>query len=181
MRAARAEAFRERTFRLRCSRGHAEHFASRHKTLFSYVQPPTQFFSSRDGTWLSATRPTGRGPVEFVAKRSLVEPGATFQASATEWLPGKVATARWVEVHGVSGSLFKASTPEEEPRHVAVRPPAPFTGFGKYLRDVHRMRGNLTARLPGLRVRIASRQTQAGVCVLTRRMVERVCSQHCVP
>jgi hypothetical protein len=172
--AAHAGAYRDRSFRLRCAHGHAEHFGgSAH--LFEYIQSPTREFAGSDGTFLEATTSTRHRVTEFMAVRHLFVGGTSFRAGTLEWLPGGVATMRWVEAPGAN-SLFRTDPPTLHPAAAMVEPPAPFSGHAEYSRSAHSLRGPLSVKFLGLRLRIAGRSARAGVCVLTRSMRRRVCS-----
>jgi hypothetical protein len=72
-----------------------------------------------------------------------------------EWLPGEVATQRWVSRWGVSRARALTVGPGKDPAVVTFHPPAPFFGIGIYHRASHALTGSLGVKFPGLRVRLA--------------------------
>lgn len=172
-----AEALVERSFRLRCQHGHAQHFGNLNRPLVDYVDElPTRAFTSRDGTRLSALLKRGHRYLEFVATQELYEESSTFQAAAYERLPGSMVASRWVEASSRSVGDFTVEGSEERPRTATVTPPAPFAGRGVFLRRAQTMRGDLSAAFPGLgELRLVGPGSKAGICALTPKMIERVC------
>lgn len=172
--ASRARAYVTRTARLRCRHGHAESVKKAIPGLFGYLEAPLSL-SGHDGTFLTSDLRTRRRIVRFLAVRQLEEPTATFTAASLEWLPGEVGATRWIRVSRVRASAFTTAQPELHPPSARVEPPAPFAGSATYGRRTQSLRGNLSVSMPGLRVRIGDRRSQAGVCAATLRHPRWVC------
>lgn len=170
-------AFVERSFALRCKKGHADKFKNFIPGLFGYIAPPTRTFSNGDGTRLSSSMAGAGRVTEFVALHHLFEHSSTFEAAALEWLPGDVAATRWVEASRVAWSNFTIGQPDLHPQTATVDPPPPFSGEATYSRDTRTLTGDLTASFPGLELPLAGDQSEASICVFTRRMLNRVCDE----
>jgi hypothetical protein len=173
--AERAEEHITRSFKLRCKHGHAAKFQNRIPGLFGYIESGAGAFSNRDGTILAVRTRDDRRITEFFALHHLFEQSSTFKAATLEWLPGEIAAVRWAEVFRVAVETFIVTPPERRPATAAVRPPAPFEGEATYSRASHHLEGDLSVSFPGLKLPLASPTSEAGICALTRRMLERVC------
>jgi hypothetical protein len=132
VRAARAAEYVQRSFKLRCKKGNAGNPHNFSPGLFGYIEPPTRFFTSRDGTWLRSSIATPTQIIEFVGIHPLFQASTTFKAAVLEWLPHHVATTRWVEVNGAAVSSFTTGEPELHPVSAMLTPPFPFSGEATY-------------------------------------------------
>jgi hypothetical protein len=175
VRARRAEEHVSRSFRLRCKHGHAEKFKNLFPGLFGYLGSPAGTFSNRDGTILFVHTRDDRRITEFAALHHLSEQSSTFKAATLEWLPGEVAAMRWAELWRVAVQTFTTSLPQLHPATATVRPLAPFDGEATYSRATHGFEGDLSVDFPGLELPLAAPTSDAGICVFTRRMLDRVC------
>ncbi|HET7589975.1 MAG TPA: hypothetical protein VFK14_07290 [Solirubrobacterales bacterium] len=164
--ARRAKAYRSRSFRLRCSRGHAHHEHNLLPGLFGYVPPPLDI-SSENSTFLFAHLKTRRRVLYFQALHYLREQSTTFRAAALEWLPEDVATTRWVEASRVAASTFQVDEAERHPRVATLAPPLPFHGEATYLRERRQLRGNLRASFLGENLRLTGHGADAELCRAT--------------
>lgn len=161
--ARRANAYRSRSFRLRCRNGHAHHEYHPFPGLFGYLEPP-MIISSQDSTFLLAHTKTKHRVLEFQAAHHLREQSTTFRAAVLEWLPEHVATMRWVEASRVAASAFQVDESERHPRTATVTPPAPFHGEAIYTRERQKLRGNLRASFLGESLRITGHGAEAELC-----------------
>jgi hypothetical protein len=80
-----------------------------------------------------------------------------------------------VEASGVAVDTFTTGEPKLHPASAVLDPPFPFAGTATYSRRGHSLRGDLSVAFPGLKLRLAGKQAEAGLCVFTRQMRERVC------
>jgi hypothetical protein len=163
LRRSRAAAYRSRTFDLRCQKGHAHHEYHPIPGLFGYVEPPMSIFGP-EPNFLFAQARTKHRTFQFLAERHPREPSTTFKAAVFEWLPGDVATTRFLEVSRVRNSTFQFDEAERRPRRATVAPPAPFSGKATYSRKRHSLRGNLRASFLGETLRITSGGADAEIC-----------------
>jgi len=164
--AGRANAYRSRSFRLRCSHGHAHHEHNFLPGLFGYIAPLVGF-SSRNSTFLFAHVKTKHRVFNFQALHYLREQSTTFTASVLEWLPGEVATTRWVEASRVAASDFQVDETERHPRTATVAPPWPFRGEATYRREAQRLSGDLRVSFLGENLRITGHGADAELCRAT--------------
>lgn len=172
--ARRATAYRSRSFRLRCSQGHAHHEHNLIPGLFGYVSPPLEF-SNENSTFLFAHMKTAHRVLDFQALHFLREQSTTFRAAALEWLPGEVATTRWVEASRVAEDLFRVDEAERHPRTATVAPPLPFQGEATYRRESQRLRGNLRVSFLGENLRIVGHGAEAELCRATPQEPNWLC------
>lgn len=172
--ARRVTAYRSRSFRLRCSHGHAHYEHHFFPGLFGYVEPPLSF-SSQNSTFLLAHVKTRQRVLYFQAFHYLREPSTTFRAAALEWLPEEVATTRWVEASRVSENLFQVDEAERHPRMATVAPPRPFRGQATYRREAQRLRGDLSTSFLGETVRITGHGAEAELCRATPQEPDWLC------
>jgi hypothetical protein len=78
-----------------------------------------------------------------------------------EWLPGEIATQRWVKRYASFKNVMHFANDDAEPSRVTVTPPAPFTGRATYLRRTGKVNGSLRVHFPGLNVRLARPPAEA--------------------
>lgn len=158
-----------RSFRLRCEYGHANHpWPSQHPSLFDYIGAPTTILASSENIRLHSTLIRGRRAIEFAAMQPTFEESATFRAAAYEWLPGHLATSRWIEASRFAASNFQLEGPEAHPKSATMTPPAPFAGSAAFTPHKDELRGNLSVDLPGLdRLRLTGSGSYTGLCALT--------------
>jgi hypothetical protein len=175
LRARHADAYRSRSFRLRCSNGHAHHEDHFLPGLFGYIAWPPGF-SSENSTFLLARVKTGRRVLNFQALHYLREQSTTFKASVLEWLPEEVATARWVEASRVAASEFQVDETERHPRTATVSRPRPFRGEATYLRENQQLRGNLEVSFLGESLRLTPNGADAEICRATPQEPSWLCS-----
>jgi hypothetical protein len=73
-----------------------------------------------------------------------------------EWLPGEVATQRWVSRWGVPyANALTIGPGGDHPTVVTFHPSAPFFGTAVYRRASHSLSGSLGVNFPGLRMQLA--------------------------
>jgi hypothetical protein len=161
--ARRATAYRSRSFRLRCSHGHAHHEHNFIPGLFGYIAPPLDF-SSENSTFLFAHVKTVHRVLDFQALHYLREQSTTFRAAALEWLPEELAMTRWVETSRVAENLFQVNEAERHPGIATVAPPLPFHGEATYRRERRQLRGNLWVSFLGESLRITGHGAEAELC-----------------
>jgi hypothetical protein len=97
----------------------------------------------------------------------LHEQSSTFRAAVLEWLPGDVATTRWVEASRVAAAAFQVDESERHPRTAMVAPPLPFHGEATYRRERQQLRGNLRVSFLGESLRITGHGADAEICRAT--------------
>jgi hypothetical protein len=78
-----------------------------------------------------------------------------------EWLPGEIATQRWVKAYASFEKVMHFAQDDDEPSRVTVTPPAPFSGRATYLKRTGKVTGSLAVRFPGLKVRLARPPAEA--------------------
>jgi hypothetical protein len=134
--------------------------------LFSYL-PSTAVFSNQNSQVLtSQLRSAGRLSF-FVARLAPEDPRAGFAVETLEWLPGRVAVRRDLEVVPAPGTTFEVSSKAEHPKSATVKPPAPFSGSAVYRRmgSIRSPRGKLTGSLAadiwGVKVRLAGAKAKS--------------------
>lgn len=154
----------DRTFKLRCKKGHAAHFDNPRPGLFGYVQAPTDFLSDSDGTYLHTTLRSENLVTEFMALDHFFSDTVGFKAVAREWLRGDVATTRSVEVERTPDAAFVIGEPARRPQTAAVHPPLPFGGTAEYTRSLGSLDGDLTASFLGKELPLAGPGSEAEIC-----------------
>jgi hypothetical protein len=99
--------------------------------------------------------------LEFVAWRNPDRESIQFLAIDKEWLPGRVATDRWVNHYSPEGeSLFQVA-PGPKPATLVFKPPGPFFGVGIYRRSNHLLNGTLGVHFLGLKLHLTPRPLYA--------------------
>jgi hypothetical protein len=78
-----------------------------------------------------------------------------------EWLPGEIATQRWVKRYASFDKVMDFAQDDDEPSRVTVAPPAPFSGRATYLKRTGKVTGSLGVHFPGLKVRLARPPAEA--------------------
>jgi hypothetical protein len=161
--ATRAPTYLKRSFRLRCRKGAAER-QRLPKTLFGYVGPGFGFFNHYRYL-LEARRKTAHRDLYLSVAKYETRKGGTVDSDATdfEWLPGEIATSRFVARSAHGDARLTASEGGYHPEHAALRPPSPFSGSGVYSRRTHRLTGSLAVEFPGLKLRIGGADTVANL------------------
>jgi hypothetical protein len=159
--ASSAVAFVERSPRLRCRHGAAEH-KRRPKKLIEYTLPGFGSFSGwRYGLRARLKRPhrqTGLSVYLYGAKGG---PRVNFDATTYEYLPGGIAASRSVFRSASGAAQLEASEGGYHPEEATLRPPNPFSGVGTYSHATRRLTGSLAVQFPGLRLRLGSADTVA--------------------
>jgi hypothetical protein len=153
-----------RTFKLRCKKGHAAHFDNPRPGLFGYVQAPTGFLSNSDGTYLYAILRSENLVTELMALDHFQSDTVAFKAVAREWLPDDVATTRSVEVERAPESAFVLGEPEQRPNSATAHPPLPFSGTAEYTRSLGTLDGDLSASFLGKELPLAGGSSEAKIC-----------------
>ncbi len=160
--ASRALAFFDRSPRLHCRHGAAKH-ERRPKSLFGYVSAGPGSFSH----WRYALRARLRRPHRFtefaVFSYERKRPVVNFDAGTFEWLPGGIATGRFVNRSVGGGAHLEVSHGGYHPEHATLRPPRPYSGVGIYTRATHRLTGSLAVEFPGLTLRLGGSRTVANL------------------
>jgi hypothetical protein len=169
-----ALAYRQRSFRLRCKPGHTDHHPGNLSGLFSYIEAPLTL-SSSDASFLQFSLVTRSRVTEVLALHHLFEESSTFEARDLEWLPGGVATTRWVEVSRVAESSFAVDESERHPRSATLAPPFPFHGEATYTRKRHELRGDLRLSFLGKTLPLTGKVDHDGICRRTPKMRRWVC------
>lgn len=154
----------QRTFKLRCKKGHAAQFDNPHPGLFGYVQASTGSISNSDGTYLWAVRRDENLVTELMALDRFRVDTVGFKAVAREWLPDDVATTRSIEVERAPESAFALGDPEQRPNSATVQPPLPFGGTAEYTRSLGTLDGDLTASFLGKDLPLAGPGSEAKIC-----------------
>jgi hypothetical protein len=160
--ASHAFAFFDRTPRLHCRHGAAKH-DRRPKSLFGYVSDGPGSFNH----WRYALRARLRRPHRFtelaVFRYESKRPVVNFDAGTYEWLPGEIATGRFVNRSVPGGAHLEVSRGGYHPEHATLRPPQPYSGVGIYTRATHRLTGSLVVGFPGLKLRLGGVDTVANL------------------
>jgi hypothetical protein len=130
-------------------------------SLFHHLDGFGPTFSS-DFVRLFANGETQRRRTQFVAvgdskgNRSL-----QLLAFDEEWLPGEIATQRWVKRYASFENVMHLAKDDAEPSRVTVAPPAPFSGRATYLKRTGKVTGSLGVHFPGVNVRLARPPAEA--------------------
>jgi hypothetical protein len=155
-----AIAFLHRSPRLHCHAGAARREPPP-KNLFGYIEGSPGSFSG----WRYSLRARQRRPrrVTYLAvfRYERGSPVVNFDAGTYEWLPGRIATGRFVNRSVRGGAQLEASHGGYHPERATLRPPKPYSGVGVYSRATHRVTGSLAVRFPGLKLRLGSTDTVA--------------------
>lgn len=130
--------------------------------LFSYLESDA-IFSNHSTAVLGAELSTPGRLAHFYAVHALDESKVEFEALTREWLPGRVASERRLDLPGITDADFEVSSKAEHPASATVRPPAPFSGRAFYSKARGNLTGSLSVDLLGKRVRLAGRDSKAGV------------------
>ncbi|HVD37501.1 MAG TPA: hypothetical protein VNC15_01575 [Solirubrobacterales bacterium] len=158
-----------RTFKLRCKKGHAADFDSSRPGLFAYVQTPSEFLSDSDGSYLHTILRGKNLVTEFMALEHFYSDTVGFKAVAREWLPDDVATTRSVEVERALEAAFALGEPEQRPETASVHPPLPFNGAAEYTRSLGELDGDLAASFLGKELPLAGPGSEAKICARPNR------------
>lgn len=159
---SRAVAFFDRSPRLHCKHG-AAHRQPRPKNLFGYIGGGPGSFNG----WRYALRAHLERPHRLtelaVFRYERGRPVVNFDAGTYEWLPGGIATGRFVNRSVRGGAHLEASHGGYHPEHPTLRPPSPYSGVGIYTRTTHRLTGSLAVQFPGLKLRLGGPHTVANL------------------
>lgn len=130
--------------------------------LFTYLESEVAFTNQNSAILTSELSLPGR--LSFFIAGHYVDGGGTlFEARSLERLPGPVAVERSFDLLPAPGADFKVSSGAERPASARVHPPAPFSGAGQYSRARGSLVGSLSVDLLGKRVRLAGRDSKAGL------------------
>ncbi|HEX3360186.1 MAG TPA: hypothetical protein VHS74_04250 [Solirubrobacterales bacterium] len=156
--ASSARSFLQRSPRLHCRPGAAER-ERRPTDLFGYVGGAPGSFSGWRYSLRARLRRSNRLTELAVFGYESKHPVVNFDAGAFEWLPGGIATGRFVNrsVRGVAH--LEVSHGGYHPEHATLRPPRPFSGVGTYTRATHRLTGPFSVGFPGLKLRLGGLHT----------------------
>jgi hypothetical protein len=160
--ASRALSFLNRSPGLHCRRGAAER-ERKPKDLFGYVGGAPGSFSGWRYSLRARLRRSDRLTELAVFGYERKRPAINFDAGTFEWLPGGIATGRFVNRSVLGGAHLEVSQGGYHPEHAALRPPKPFSGVGTYERATHRLTGTFSIGFPGLKLRFGSAGTVAGL------------------
>lgn len=155
-----AVAFFDRSPRRQCKHG-AAHRQPRPKTLFGYIGGGPGSFNG----WRYALRANLKQPHRLTELRVFRyeggRPVVNFDAGTYEWLPGGIATGRFVNRSVRGGAHLEASHGGYRPAHAILRPPRPYSGVGIYTLATHRLTGSFAVQFPGLKLRLGGPHTVA--------------------
>jgi hypothetical protein len=102
--------------------------------------------------------------IEFIALGGKISNTAEFDAIDREWLPGEVATERWVKKVPVSLQKSVALGGDAtKPASATFTPPAPFFGKGTYRRRTGKLTGSLGVRFLGLKLHLTPSPLKASL------------------
>jgi hypothetical protein len=106
----------------------------------------------------------------FMATHTIPGRQATWEGQTLEWLPGRVAVIRSIELEESAAAGFKVSSNAEHPKGATVRPPGPFSGSAVYRRsgDIRspwsgELIGSLSVDLFGVKVPLAGHSAKASL------------------
>lgn len=139
------------------------------QSLFDYFFPGYPYTIHNTQVLVAERNLPGR-LIRFRATHAEGSHKSAFQADDFEWLPGRVASARTIEVVGAPYSTFDVSSTAEHPRSARVKAPAPFFGSGTYSSagDIRSpatggLIGTLSVDIFGVKVRLAGPRVKAGL------------------
>jgi hypothetical protein len=158
--ASRALSFLDRSPRLHCRPGAAKR-ERKPKSLFGYVGGAPGSFSGWRYSLRARLRRSDRLTELAVFGYGPNRPAVNFDAGTFEWLPGAIATGRFVNRSVRTGAHLEVSQGGYHPDHATLRPPSPFSGVGTYTRATHRLTGTFSVGFPGLKLRFGSGVTVA--------------------
>jgi hypothetical protein len=158
--ASRARAFLNRSPRLHCRPGAADR-ERRPKSLFGYVGGAPGSFNGWRYSLRARLRRSDRLTELAIFGYAPNRPAVNFDAGTFEWLPGAIATGRFVNRSVRTGAHLEVSQGGYHPDHATIRPPSPFSGVGTYTRAAHRLTGTFSIGFPGLKLRFGSGVTVA--------------------
>jgi hypothetical protein len=158
--ASRALSFLNRSPRLDCRPGAAKR-ERKPKDLFGYVEGAPGSFSGWRYSLRARLRRSDRLTEIAIFGYERKRPAINFDAGTFEWLPGGIATGRFVNRSVRGGAHLEVSQGGYHPDHATLRPPSPFSGVGTYERATHRLTGNFSIGFPGLKLRFGSGVTVA--------------------
>jgi hypothetical protein len=112
----------------------------------------------------------GRRVNRFMATHTIPGRQATWEGQTLEWLPGRVAVIRSIELEKSAAAGFKVSSNVEHPKRATVRPPGPFSGSAVYRRSggirsprSGELVGSLSVDLFGIKVPLAGPRAKASL------------------
>jgi hypothetical protein len=158
--ASRAFGYLHRSPRFRCRPGAAKR-ERRPKSLFGYVGGGPGSFNGWRYSLRARLRRSDRLTELAVFGYGPNRPAVNFDAGTFEWLPGAIATGRFVNRSVRTGAHLEVSQGGYHPDHATLRPPSPFSGVGTYTRATHRLTGTFSIGFPGLKLRFGSGVTVA--------------------
>lgn len=170
-RAAPAEL--QRSFRLKCTKGHAAYEAVKvGSPPRDYVAPsfsiPVGTGGSTSALLYAVARTEGRYVAVRAGHRQNSAPGAEVQAVALEG-DRRMAIAHFAVTHAGAGTLL-TSLPGEHPAKATLSPPAPFHGEAEFLENSsgsHSWSGSLGIAFPGFDIPLTGHGYETSLCVIT--------------
>jgi hypothetical protein len=155
-----ALAFLHRSPRIHCRPGAADR-ERRPKSLFGYVGGAPGSFNGWRYSLRARLRRSDRLTELAIFGYAPNRPAVNFDAGTFEWMPGAIATGRFVNRSVRTGAHLEVSQGGYHPDHATLRPPSPFSGVGTYKRATHRLTGTFSIGFPGLKLRFGSADTEA--------------------
>jgi hypothetical protein len=176
--ATRAEVFVRRSAELTCGKGKAkllEENGYPPDELFSYIYYPRSFFG-----WTEVLLYAPATDEKFATEFSLVkdQQNQTTKFRAVDY--GRVEPGLDFALVAEAGTskpdALRLSGPEEHPSQITVEPPYPFAGKATFFTRSGRFRGGLKATFPDhIRAPLARPSAEPHACILTPKMLKRVC------
>jgi hypothetical protein len=106
----------------------------------------------------------------FMATHTVPGRQSTWEGQTLEWLPGRVAVIRSIDLEESAAGAFKVSSNSEHPKRATVRPPGPFSGSAVYRRSggisspgSGELIGSLSVDLFGIKVPLAGPGAKASL------------------
>lgn len=168
----RAEGSLDRRFRLRCLVRHRRPYYPP-ESLREMVEPSLGFFAGGNGGSLVMLEVEAREGSRGIALRAAhmqgSPPGAEAHAATFEY-QGKMPVGRSAEVSQAPAGTLLSTLPGERPPTATLKPPAPFSGEGRYVGTSptsHSWTGTLAVQFPGLLQPLAGPEFASTFCVVS--------------